>query len=452
MIGVTTTGNATLIAYDTKPILSTDPWFGDEDPAYFGSWILSHKIPNNLKKDILESKYLWFSHGHPDHLNPESIKRFKGKKILLPDHYNGRIFKDLTMQSYDVEILPDRKWVNLSRNIKVLCITTIIQDSILLLDVNGVLFVNTNDAGTRNCTNFIKNIAKKYEKSFILSLAGYGDADMINFYDDKGNFIEPHANNKFKVGTFYNGLLSSLGVKGVIPFSAFHKYQREDSIWAQKYTTPIKDHALGLNPAYQFIEPFVTIDCTSHEYQNYLTSEINPEIKKPEQFGDNWSDELEKDDKKMIKNYFMKKRILFNKIGFLRFVVGNKEYVIDFNKDKQKGISFEAPRNSLITATKFEIFDDLLIGNFMKTRLHNIESLYSNDVNFNFLVAKYSDNGRVFSEEDLINYKREYRRRAGREYIYDLFADQAKNFVSRLLIKNKTIYKIVRSTYYNFIK
>jgi len=53
MIGVTTTGNATLIAYDVKPVLSTDPWFGDEDPAYFGSWILSHKIPNSLKKDIL---------------------------------------------------------------------------------------------------------------------------------------------------------------------------------------------------------------------------------------------------------------------------------------------------------------------------------------------------------------------------------------------------------------
>ena len=37
MIGLSTIGNATLIAYDDNPILATDPWFGDEDPAYFGS-------------------------------------------------------------------------------------------------------------------------------------------------------------------------------------------------------------------------------------------------------------------------------------------------------------------------------------------------------------------------------------------------------------------------------
>jgi hypothetical protein len=30
MLGVSTTGNATLIA--EKPILATDPWFGDENP------------------------------------------------------------------------------------------------------------------------------------------------------------------------------------------------------------------------------------------------------------------------------------------------------------------------------------------------------------------------------------------------------------------------------------
>ena len=37
MLGVSTTGNATLIAYEDVPILATDPWFGDDNPAYFGS-------------------------------------------------------------------------------------------------------------------------------------------------------------------------------------------------------------------------------------------------------------------------------------------------------------------------------------------------------------------------------------------------------------------------------
>ena len=55
MIGVSTIGNATLIAYDEKPIISTDPWFGDTDPAYFGSWITSHVFPKNLQDDVFNS-------------------------------------------------------------------------------------------------------------------------------------------------------------------------------------------------------------------------------------------------------------------------------------------------------------------------------------------------------------------------------------------------------------
>jgi L-ascorbate metabolism protein UlaG (beta-lactamase superfamily) len=99
MSSISTIGNATLIAYDeAAPILSTDPWFGDEDHAYFGSWTLSHEIPAKYKKDILHSKYIWFSHGHPDHLNPLSIKRLEGKNLLLPDHIGSRIYRDLTKQ------------------------------------------------------------------------------------------------------------------------------------------------------------------------------------------------------------------------------------------------------------------------------------------------------------------------------------------------------------------
>ena len=58
MASISTVGNATLIAYeDSKPILSTDPWFGGEDHAYFGSWNLSHEIPHSYKQDILNSVF-----------------------------------------------------------------------------------------------------------------------------------------------------------------------------------------------------------------------------------------------------------------------------------------------------------------------------------------------------------------------------------------------------------
>src|SRR6476469_2307538 len=190
---IATTGNATIIVYDGTPLLATDPWIGDEEPAYFGSWVLSHRIPQNLKDDIAACGYIWFSHGHPDHLNPTSIERFRGKKILLADHVGSRIHKDIAPNGFDVTILPDRKWVTLTDNVKVHCITTRIQDSILLVDVGGKLFINLNDAGTRDCSRYIRSITKHYKDSYVLALSGYGDADMINIYDEQGAFVLPRA-------------------------------------------------------------------------------------------------------------------------------------------------------------------------------------------------------------------------------------------------------------------
>ena len=112
MIGVQTIGNATLIAYDQEPILSTDPWMGSDNYAFFGSWHLPYDIPNNIREDILKSEYIWFSHGHPDHLNHDSLHLFKKNKILISDHFGSRIYKDLKAENFNITVLEDRKWIN----------------------------------------------------------------------------------------------------------------------------------------------------------------------------------------------------------------------------------------------------------------------------------------------------------------------------------------------------
>ena len=145
MIGVQTIGNATLVAYDKKPILSTDPWMGGDSYAFFGTWHLPYDIPKNIKEDIIKSEYIWFSHGHPDHLNHDSLSLFKNNKILISDHFGQRIYQDLKEEGFNITILEDRKWINLSSNISIMSIATKIQDSILLLRVNNDVFINLND-------------------------------------------------------------------------------------------------------------------------------------------------------------------------------------------------------------------------------------------------------------------------------------------------------------------
>ena len=165
MIGAQTIGNATVIAYDKSPIIATDPWLGSDHFAYFGSWYLPYEIPNNIYQDILSSKYIFFSHGHPDHLNPDSIHKFKKNIILLGNHVGSRIFKDLTSQGFKVKILNERVWTELSKNISVMSISTKIQDTILLLKIKNDIFINLNDAGPMNYI-LLEKLSKIIKENF----------------------------------------------------------------------------------------------------------------------------------------------------------------------------------------------------------------------------------------------------------------------------------------------
>jgi hypothetical protein len=448
MIGVSSVGNATLIVYDGAPLITTDPWLGETDPAYFGSWVLSHEIPKTQIQEILACPYIWISHGHPDHLNSKSLEKLQGKEILLPDHFGSRISKGLLSKNYKVTILPDRKWHRLSANVKVMCITTILQDSILLVDVNKNLFVNLNDAGTKHCTRFIRKIVKQYKNSYLLSLSGYGDADMINFYNEAGDFIVPPAMNNSRVGEQLGIQANSLGISKVVPFSSHHQYQREDSIWAQEYTTPISSYKDGIPKNIEFIPPFVKIDCGDGQYEEINPRPINVDIKPSEYFGDNWSEELSIRDKKSLEDYFVKKELLSKRLSFINFRVGKKDFTIKLSDSSKKGITFEVPRNSLMQTINFEIFDDLLIGNFMKTTLHGLNSLYDKDISL--IIAKYADNGEAQSIDELEKYTKEYKRRAGREFLYENFLDNSKRIFNRLISSNRgsSVYRASKKIYY----
>ena len=74
----------------------------------------------------------------------------------------------------------------------------------------------------------------------------------------------------------------------------------------------------------------------------------------------------------------------------------------------------ETPRASLMTVIEYEIFDDLMIGNFTKTTLHGpwprqgTLALYPDFIPF---VTKFGDNGGAHTRDELAAYFAEYRRR-----------------------------------------
>src|SRR6266568_8055954 len=243
-IGFDTIGNAILICYDQgRPVLVTDPWLAGS--AYFGSWGFSHEIPTEQLDAILQTQYVWLSPGQPDHLQAESLDRLRGKKILLPDHVGKRIQGALEEQGFDVRIMTDRQWYPLSEHVKALCISDLNQDAVLLIDVNGRLIFNRNDASDHGWESFVRKIVKRYSVSFLLALSSrFGDADMINYFDEHGRRI-PRRENIPSLGARNAHRTETIGARYFVPFSSMHVYQRQDSIWANEFRTSLTDYSVG---------------------------------------------------------------------------------------------------------------------------------------------------------------------------------------------------------------
>src|SRR5207249_3736164 len=95
------------------------------------------------------------------------------------------------------------------------------------------------------------------------------------------------------------------GAKFFVPFSSMHKYQRSDSIWGNAYTTEVSDYKNGFrSKSSEVLSAFVQYDCARD-----LVVEINPPkrpilVYKPQDFGDDWGEQLEQPDRSELSHYF----------------------------------------------------------------------------------------------------------------------------------------------------
>ena len=404
MIGFETIGNATITVFDDLPVLTTDPWV--DGKPYFGSWEHAYNIPKEQVENIQNSKYIWLSHGHPDHIDESSFKYFDNSILLIPDHYGERIFRYFKNKFQCIK-LKSNTWFQISKNVRVKSFADWNQDASLLIEILGKdIICNQNDGSLLGWSKTIKNIIKNYKNKFILKILNWGDAEMINIYDENNKFILPSGVNKRPIGPAYTSLMKNHGYNYAIPFSSMHQYARTDSIHMNEFCTPIEKFSENFSDKYgELLPAFIIWDSTKEDYKK-----INPKKKDifpidPIEFGDNYSDQLDNKDKKILERYFKSFDHISKHFGEITFTVGNSDFNIHFS-DKKSHLRFETPRNSLMKAVKFQVFDDLLIGNFMKTTLINCESLYPN---FSPYIAKYGDNGFSKNASQLKNYFNHYK-------------------------------------------
>jgi hypothetical protein len=452
-IGFETIGNAILILYDRgKPVLVTDPWFTHQ--AYFGSWGQSHEIPEAQMKAILAAEYVWISHGHPDHLNADSLPQLKGKKILLPDHVGQRIHDDLRQQGYDVHTLRDRDWYSLSDRIRIYCISDLNQDAVLLAEVNGRLIFNRTDASDHGWEHHVRSIVKRYKVSFLMGLSSrFGDADMINFLDEDGNRIPPRENVP-ALGARNAHRTETIGARFFVPFSSMHTYQREDSAWANPYHTSLDDYQVGFKSGKcEMLPAYIRYECSSDAWEEIRPRELPLIVYPASHFGDDWDEPLSSDDADLANRYFSSLEHLSTFLDFVNLRVGGRDNVIRLGGGRyETGVTFEAPRSSLMTALRYEVFDDMLIANFMKTTLHGEwrpSRLYPD---FSPYVAKYADNGRARTEAELKAYFRAYRRRAMLDYLKWQFERSTERIYRQYVAEDTVAHRVLKAAYWYYKK
>jgi hypothetical protein len=445
-LGFGTCGNATLIAYDSGiPILATDPWI--TGTQYFGSWALPYLFNDEQRDGLANVQYVWFSHGHPDHLNIESLRSFRGKTLLIPKHRGDRIASDLRIAGFKVKSLPNGEWMQLSPRVHIVSYADWNQDAAALIGLGdrcGVL--NLNDGSALGTRSHLQRQLRRFRVRFVLGLVNYGDADMMNFFTEDGIRVPAAAAVRKPLGYKYNNLLKQWRGTHTAPFSCHHMFVRTDSRWAAEYETPREAHGNGFDSRLgHFIPGFFSYDVHRDSVELTPTMPAQRIFREPKEFGDDWGELLETGERDELAAYFGKFHHVRSHVGFLNFRVGGKDNVIDLEGPKGRGITFEAPRGSLMAAVRNEIFDDLLIGNFMKATLHGkLGSLYPD---FTPYVAKYGDNGRAFTRKELHDYFASYRSSAPFRSWVDQLRIQGSVRMRNALSTHRNTYLLARRAY-----
>src|SRR5690606_20656466 len=143
------------------------------------------------------------------------------------------------------------------------------QDATLLIDLDGHLVIDANDAGDRGSSRFLQRERARFTKRTVLAcLTGYGDADMIHFFDEQGRAVPPAAASKPTLGPGIRALLEHSDLDYFAPSSSMHRYNRTDSVWADAHATPVDAHRLGFEGGRRTCLPaFVRFDLHTGQFE-----------------------------------------------------------------------------------------------------------------------------------------------------------------------------------------
>lgn len=244
---ITYISHATLLIEVDGLKIVTDPWL--KGSAYCNQWFLFPK-PSGIEQ-VFDADFVLYSHGHEDHLHPESLKLInKNTKIFYPySWYDGAKpffgecgFNNITeaVNEKTYKINKDTSVTYFSNNL----------DNVVVIEHKGKVIVNVNDALPSAPEAITRNIVAKIKKrwphiDYVFS--SYGGAayfpNCIKFAG-KDDMEIGKTRELFFLNNFCN-FIKILNPVFAIPFASDFVLLDEDQQWMNSVKFPrnqIKDY------------------------------------------------------------------------------------------------------------------------------------------------------------------------------------------------------------------
>lgn len=225
----------------------TDPWLSGA--TYCNQW---HLFPKPLNTAIAaQADVILISHGHEDHLHHDSLLTLnKQAKVFYPFQWQKGIREYLNSIEYmDVTEAITHKTYKLSASTSVTFIANAL-DSIVVIEADGEVLVNINDALPANHKNIIKRFTKDIKArwpNIDYLFCGYGSAAYFPntvHCEGKDDIAVAEAREQL-FGDNFCFIVNDLKPVNTIPFAADYVLLNDEKRWINriKYSKEnIKDY------------------------------------------------------------------------------------------------------------------------------------------------------------------------------------------------------------------
>lgn len=412
-----TLGHATLmIKEDGVPLIATDPWLMGS--AYWRSWWLEKYPTKEEIEDVRRAKNIYITHSHPDHFHYPSLRHIGKRTILHPrfPRYDVPVF--LEENGFMSDVLEPWQWRSIGKNVRVMSIPVLIDDSVLVIETPNASVLNFNDSNPR--TSFLRLIKDKVlsKDKAVVVMKSYSPASIATSMYREGK-ASPMKGKKDYADTARK-IAETVGATHFVPFASQVFFSRNDSTWANETKVTYEDlQKFWGESSVKLCPPFVEMDLDTLEYTSdysHISRKLNTENlnkvmareKEEEEFilPDDCSSKI----KKYLDEIFFLRSLFRRGIGW-KVTTSHKEFFYNTRNGKVSDkipenydVVISLPDKVLYESLQNNVLTDLGISMFIR-----VDTKVSTKFTYGFfLMMGLHDYGHFNSFGDWLNFVRFY--------------------------------------------